>query len=44
MQFSFTEEQQTFADSVRRFAHAHLEKDSARSARMIRTIRSTWRS
>ena len=28
MQFSFTEEQQLFADSVRRFALAHLEKDS----------------
>ena len=27
MQFAFTEEQQLFADSVRRFALAHLEKD-----------------
>jgi len=27
MQFSFTEEQQLFADSVRKFALAHLEKD-----------------
>ena len=28
MQFNFTEEQQAFADSVRRFALAHLEKDA----------------
>ena len=28
MQFTFTEEQQTFADSVRRFARARLEKDA----------------
>ncbi len=32
MQFSFTEEQQLFADSVRRFALAHLEKGSLRRA------------
>ena len=32
MQFSFTEEQQLFADSVRRFALAHLEKDSLKRA------------
>ena len=28
MQFTFTEEQQAFADSVRRFARARLEKDA----------------
>ncbi len=28
MQFTFTEEQQAFADSVRRFAHAHLEQSA----------------
>src|SRR6516165_1982916 len=32
MQFNFTEEQQAFADSVRRFALAHLEKDALMSA------------
>jgi alkylation response protein AidB-like acyl-CoA dehydrogenase len=32
MQFNFTEEQQAFADSVRRFALAHLEKDALRRA------------
>src|SRR5262245_19129575 len=32
MQFSFTEEQQLFADSVRGFALAHLEKDKLRRA------------
>jgi alkylation response protein AidB-like acyl-CoA dehydrogenase len=32
MQFTFTEEQQTFADSVRRFAQAHLEKDALKRA------------
>src|SRR5437899_12673130 len=28
MQFTFTEEQQAFADSVHRFARAHLEQDA----------------
>src|SRR5207302_6496649 len=32
MQFSFTEEQQAFADSVHRFARAHLETDALRRA------------
>jgi alkylation response protein AidB-like acyl-CoA dehydrogenase len=32
MQFNFTEEQQAFADSVRRFALSHLEKDALRRA------------
>jgi alkylation response protein AidB-like acyl-CoA dehydrogenase len=32
MQFSFTEEQQAFADSVHRFARAHLEKDALERA------------
>src|ERR1700745_951743 len=32
MQFNFTEEQQAFADSVRRFALAHLEKDALKRA------------
>jgi alkylation response protein AidB-like acyl-CoA dehydrogenase len=32
MQFHFTEEQQAFADSVRRFALAHLEKDALKRA------------
>ena len=32
MQFSFTEEQQAFADSVQRFARAHLEKDRLKRA------------
>jgi len=32
MNFDFTEEQQLFADSVRRFALAHLEKDSLQRA------------
>src|SRR5262247_3967346 len=32
MQFSFTEEQQAFADSVHRFAKAQLEKDSLKRA------------
>src|SRR5437016_10650103 len=32
MQFNFTEEQQAFADSVRRFALTHLEKDALRRA------------
>src|ERR1700716_352077 len=32
MQFSFTEEQQAFADSVHRFARAHLEKDRLKRA------------
>ena len=32
MQFSFTEEQQLFADSVRGFALAHLEKDTLKRA------------
>lgn len=32
MQFTFTEEQQLFADSVRRFALDHLEKDALKRA------------
>src|SRR5262245_49692425 len=32
MHFHFTEEQQAFADSVRRFALTHLEKDSLKRA------------
>ncbi len=28
MNFDFTEEQKLFAESVRRFAQAHLEKDA----------------
>src|SRR5206468_6159300 len=32
MQFNFTEEQQAFADAVRRFAQAHLEKDALKRA------------
>src|SRR5262249_8042793 len=32
MQFHFTEEQQAFADSARRFALAHLEKDALKRA------------
>src|SRR6476469_4641903 len=32
MNFDFTEEQKLFADSVRRFALAHLEKDSLKRA------------
>src|SRR5438552_5660700 len=32
MHFSFTEEQQLFADSVRRFALAHLQKDALKRA------------
>jgi alkylation response protein AidB-like acyl-CoA dehydrogenase len=32
MQFAFTEEQQAFADSVRRFAQARLEKDALKRA------------
>src|SRR4249920_1083023 len=32
MHFSFTEEQQLFADSVRRFAEAHLKKDALKRA------------
>src|SRR5262245_36580981 len=32
MQFNFTEEQQAFADSVRRFALTHLEKDALKRA------------
>src|ERR1700716_2372581 len=32
MQFTFPEEQQAFADSVRRFALAHLEKDKLKRA------------
>ena len=32
MQFNFTEEQQAFADSVRRFALAHLEMDTLKRA------------
>src|SRR5713101_3018789 len=32
MHFSFTEEQHLFADSVRRFAVAHLEKDALKRA------------
>src|SRR6201984_1826154 len=32
MHFNFTEEQQAFADSVRRFALAHLEKDALKRA------------
>ena len=32
MQFHFTEEQQAFADSVRRFALAHLEMDTLKRA------------
>jgi alkylation response protein AidB-like acyl-CoA dehydrogenase len=32
MQFNFTEEQQAFADSVRRFALSHFEKDALRRA------------
>src|SRR5437016_13249204 len=32
MQFAFTEEQQLFADSVHRFALAHLEKDALKRA------------
>src|SRR5499426_3526226 len=32
MQFHFTEEQQAFADSVRRFALAHLEKEALKRA------------
>ena len=43
MQFYFTEEQQAFADSVRRFALTHLEKD-ALSARTTRAIRSASRN
>ena len=35
MQFSFTEEQQLFADSVRRFALAHLEKDALKRAHTV---------
>src|SRR5215510_6403274 len=32
MQFHFTEEQQAFADSVRKFALTHLEKDALKRA------------
>src|SRR5947208_32217 len=32
MQFAFTEEQQAFAESVRRFAHARLEPDALKRA------------
>ena len=32
MQFTFTEEQQAFADSVQRFARAQLEKDKLKRA------------
>src|SRR2546421_78428 len=32
MNFDFTEEQKLFADSVRRFAQAHLEKDALKRA------------
>src|SRR6266540_4093380 len=32
MQFNFTEEQQAFADSVRRFALTHLEKEALKRA------------
>ena len=42
MNFDFTEEQKLFADSVRRFALAHLEKD-ARARAQFRISRSTWR-
>src|SRR5947199_4686060 len=35
MQFAFTEEQQLFADSVRRFALAHLEKDALKRAHTV---------
>ncbi len=32
MNFDFTEEQKLFADSVRKFAQAHLEKDALKRA------------
>ena len=32
MNFDFTEEQKLFADSVRRFAQAHLAKDALKRA------------
>ena len=32
MNFDFTEEQKLFAESVRRFAQAHLEKDALERA------------
>src|SRR5947199_10176910 len=32
MNFDFTEEQKLFADSVRRYAQAHLEKDAPKRA------------
>ena len=35
MHFSFTEEQQLFADSVQRFALAHLEKDALKRAHTV---------
>jgi alkylation response protein AidB-like acyl-CoA dehydrogenase len=35
MQFSFTEEQRLFADSVRRFALAHLQKDALKRAHTL---------
>ena len=40
MNFDFTEEQKLFAESVRKFAQAHLEKARS-SAPTIRTFRST---
>ena len=43
MNFAFTEEQQLFADSVRRFALAHLAEGCARARRTIRASPSTWR-
>src|SRR3982075_1956191 len=36
MNFDFTEEQKLFADSVRRFAQAHLEKDAPKRAHAAR--------
>ena len=43
MNFEFTEEQKLFAESVRKFALAHLEKDSLKRAH-IPASRSTLRS
>ena len=43
MNFDFTEEQKLFAETVRKFAQAHLPRTRS-SARTIRAFRSTWRS
>ena len=44
MNFDFTEEQKLFAESVRKFALAHLAKDALERAHDAALSRSTSRS